>query len=225
MTSFRVIAGLVIVALLAAIFYDLRRGRRRWSGVWRFVSQQAGTALQLWRRRGALTPGGTRDNFRRIASLLSGVLFLLLALTGFVPVLFAGDHLSGALLIIHVTAAPLFAVSLSALALLWAHRLRFGEDDWQIVLDPSRRKGTTRARWISLALKIGFWLILVSSLPLMGSIILSLFPLYGTQGQEGLMRIHGYSALLMLVVSVLVVHLTIASLQNTSEQPSKENPQ
>jgi hypothetical protein len=59
----------------------------------------------------------------------------------------------------------------------------------------------------------------------MGSIILGLFPLFGTEGQEALIRSHGYSALLLLVAAVVVIHLTIAYLQNTSEQPSKEHTQ
>jgi len=102
------------------------------------------------------------------------------------------------------------------------HDLRFDEDDWHIVLDPMHRKRSTKERRIRLALKVGFWLVLVFSLPLMGSIILVLFPLFGTEGETALARVHGYSALLILVASIVVMHLTIAYLQHTSEQSSKE---
>ena len=222
MTLFRLIAGVVITALVAAILYDIRRGRRTWSGVWGFVKGQTGTALHLWRQRAQLARGGTLDNLRRMTYGLSAAFLLLLGLTGFLPVLFLGEHLSGALLIIHVTVAPLFALCLTALAFLWAHRLRFDEDDWHIVLDPMHRKRSTKERRIRLALKVGFWLVLVFSLPLMGSIILGLFPLFGTEGETALARVHGYSALLIMGASIVVMHLTIAYLQHTSEQSSKE---
>jgi hypothetical protein len=59
----------------------------------------------------------------------------------------------------------------------------------------------------------------------MGSIILGLFPIFGTGGQEALIRTHGYSALLIFVASVLAIHVTIAYVQHTSEQTSKESRQ
>jgi hypothetical protein len=153
---------------------------------------------------------------------LSAAFFLLLALTGFLPVLILGKHLSGVFLIIHVTAAPIFALCLSALALLWAHRLRFDEEDWHFVLDPAHRARAGTDRRIRLALKVGFWLVLLFSLPLMGSIILSLFPLFGTEGETMLTRVHAYSALLLLVASILEIHLTIAYVQQISDQPEEE---
>jgi hypothetical protein len=152
MTLFRLVATFVIAALVAAILYDVRRGRRSWSGVWGFVRGQTGTALHLWRERKRLAPGSTRDNLRRMSYGLSAGFLLLLALTGFLPVLFLGGHLSGALLIIHVTVAPLFALCLSALALLWAHRLRFDEADWHFVLSASHRRSSTQPQRIRLAL-------------------------------------------------------------------------
>jgi len=225
MILFRLIAVVVIAALVAAIIYDVRRGGRTWSGVWGFIKGQTGTALHLWRQRAELARGSTLDNLRRMAYGLSAAFLLLLGLTGFLPVLFLGEHVSGALLIIHVTAAPLFALCLTALAFLWAHRLRFDEDDWHIVLDAKRRKGTTEDRRIRLALKAGFWLVLLFSLPLMGSIVLGMFPLFGTEGETALIEVHGYSALLILVASIVVMHLTMAYHQHTSEQPSKESRQ
>lgn len=225
MTLFRLIATAAIVTLVAAIVIDIRRGGKTWGGAWKFFRDQTGTALHLWRTRRERAHGSTFDNLRRMAYGLSAGFLLLLALTGFLPIILFGEHLSGPLLIIHVTVAPLFAISLSALALLWAHRLRFDEDDWHIVLNPSLRRVATVMRWIGLALKIGFWLVLLLSLPLMGSIILGLFPLFGTDGQGALIRVHGYSALLILVVSLVVIHLTIAYIENTFEQPSKESSQ
>jgi hypothetical protein len=223
MTIFRVVSGLVIAALLGGIVFDLRRRRRSWHGVRQFVGDQARIAAHVWRERKNLGTGSALDNFRRIAYGLSAGFFVLLALTGFSPVLVTGEHLSGFLLIVHVTVAPLFALSLSALALLWAHRLRFDEEDWRYVLGPGKRRHSGGERRMKLALKVGFWMVLVFSLPLMGTIILGLFPLFGTEGEAFLTRAHGYSAILLLVAALTEIHLTIAYVQRSTEHSSKEH--
>ena len=223
MTIFRVISGVVIATLLGGIIFDLYRRGWGWHGVMQFVGDQARIVTHVWRERRNLDAGSALDNFRRIAFGFSAALFALLALTGFIQVLFFGEHLSGLLLIIHVTVAPLFALSLSALALLWAHRLRFDEEDWRYVLAPDYRR---RAGWeqrMRLGLKVGFWTVLVLSLPLIGTIILELFPIFGTEGEALLARAHGYSALLLLVAALMEIHLTIAYVQRLTEHSSKEH--
>jgi hypothetical protein len=222
MTLFRIVAGLVITALLVGIIVDLRR-RGGWHGVRQFVRDQTRTGAHLWRERKNLGTRSTLDNLRRIAYGLSSAFFVLLAVTGFVPVLLSGEHLSGLLLIVHVTVAPMFALGLSAIALLWAHRLRFDENDWRFVLSPENRRHSRGDQRMRLALKVGFWMVLVFSLPLMGTIILGLFPLFGTEGEAFLTRAHGYSAILLLVAGLAEIHLTIAYVQRTTEQSSKES--
>ena len=76
------------------------------------------------------------------------------------PVVFLGIHLSGMLMVIHVTAAPLFAIALSVLALLWAHRLRFDESDLQIALGSLKRESQGKDPLVRFALKAGFWLMI-----------------------------------------------------------------
>jgi len=60
------------------------------------------------------------------------------------------------------------------------------------------------------ALKAGFWIILWLSLPLLLSIILGLFPFFGTEGEALLIRLHGYSGLLFLIAALAEVYLIIA---------------
>jgi hypothetical protein len=223
MTIFRLVAALVFLGIAGAILYDVRRGRGYWTGAWRLYRNQAKSDLIRWREKTSPSAGSIFEGLRRTASLVSIALFAILALTGFLPVVVMGNRLSGFLLIVHVTAAPLFALSLATLALLWAHRLRFEDDDLHLLLHPGRKTVHSGPRRRSLALKGGFWILLLLSLPLMGSIILSLFPLFGTEGGESLARIHGYSALLMLLAAVVVVYVTVSSIRNASEQPSKES--
>ncbi len=224
MTLFRILSAIVIIGLAGAILYDLRRQKSGWRDVWKFFKTQTGIALHLWRERRRLAPGSTLDNLRRTAYGLSVAFLVLLGLTGFLPVLILGDRPSDTLLIVHVTVAPFLALCLCALALLWAHRLRFDEEDWHFVLEPAHRKASRIERRIRLALKVGFWLVLLFSLPLMGSIILSLFPLFGTEGETLLIRVHGYSALLFLIASIVEIHLTIAYVQQISQKTSGEIP-
>ncbi|HEX7572301.1 MAG TPA: hypothetical protein VF514_04355 [Bacteroidota bacterium] len=219
MTVFRIIAGLVILALIVGIGYDIRRRMKSWKAAGDFLLRQFRDF-----RHGRRNAGGL-SRVRRIITIVSSGLFLILALTGFLPVIFLGIHLSGVLLVIHVTVAPLFAVSLSALALLWAHRLRFDESDWQIALGSGRWESSRKDALIRLALKVGFWIVLSLSLPLMLTVILGLFPLFGTEGEALLIRLHGYSALLLMMSALGELSLMVAYVEHSTEQPLKEqNP-
>jgi len=222
MTVFRILSGLAIAALLGAIAYDLRRSGERWSCLGRFLRQEAKRAVLDWRGRKNSGAAGTLDILRRVVFGVSAAFFLVLALTGFAPILILGDHLSGILLIIHVTIAPLFALFLSALALLWAHRLRFDEGDWRLALGQERGRPFGKERLVRFALKVGFRLILFLSLPLMLTVILGLFPLFGTEGEALLIRWHGYSALLLMLVTLTEIHLTIVYVHHFTQHPVKE---
>lgn len=222
MTVFRILSGLAIAALLGAIAYDLRRRGDTWRGLRQSMHDQAKHAARVWKQRKSNGTKSMLDNLRSIVYAVTAAFFLLLALTGFSPVLFLGDHLSGVLLIIHVTIAPLFALSLSALALLWAHRLRFDEGDWRFVLGLGKRRSPGKEMLVGLALKVGFWLVLFISLPLMLTVILGLFPLFGTEGEALLIKGHGASALLLMLVALAEMYLTIAYVHHSSEHPVKE---
>jgi hypothetical protein len=219
MSVFRFVAVLLPAALLAGIGYDIRRRMKSWKAAGDLLLRQFRDS-----RHGNGTAGGL-SRIRRTAAIVSGGLLLILALTGFLPVIVLGTHLSGLLLVIHVTAAPLFAVSLSALALLWAHRLRFDDSDWQPALGAGKRDSDGKDALVRFAVKAGFWLSLTLSLPVMLTVILSLFPLFGTRGETLLIRLHGYSALLLLMSALGETYVIIAYSEGTKEQSSKEKNQ
>jgi len=215
MTAFRIIAALAIVALAVFIGRDLRRRVKSWIAAIRLLLPPVGiTGVNL---RGGQPPPPLNDALRRMAYIITAVFLLVLALSGFYPVLATGSHVSGFLLVIHVTIAPLFALSLCALAMFWAHRLRFDRSDLRAAQEIRTRHAREGAPRIRLMLKCGFWLVLVFSLPLMLTIILSLYPLFGTEGETLLIRLHGYSALLLLLAAACEVYLTLVYL--------KESPQ
>jgi hypothetical protein len=225
MTVFRIIAGFSLAALLLGMAYDFRRRLKTWKAAGDLLRRRI--RIPREGRRGG--KAGKLDNVRRIVTIVSSALLLSLAVTGFLPVLFLGSHLSGMLLVIHVTLAPFFGIALSALALLWAHRLRFDEADWRILEGAGRRKFPGNDALARFALKVGFWSALLLSLPLMLTVILGLFPLYGTDGEALLIRLHGYSALLLMMTALgelyLIIGLIIAYGEHSTEQLMKEQNQ
>lgn len=231
MTVFRTVSSLLILGLLGWMAYDLRHRLGSWKAVRSLLGHHAGSVGRDL--RGGERSGGWREYFRKSLYLLTAGLMLLLAITGFIPILLFGDHVSGFLLVIHVTAAPLFALSLSALTLFWAHRMSFREADWHTLKALVRRVGRgperhdpvgpDREALVSFALKAGFWMILTLSLPLMLTIIFGLFPLFGTEGEALLIRLHGYSALLLLLAALTDLYLTIITLERMRASFHKES--
>ncbi|VAX29608.1 hypothetical protein MNBD_IGNAVI01-1747 [hydrothermal vent metagenome] len=130
--------------------------------------------------------------------------------TGFVPLLFTGSDLTGILLLIHVTVAPLIAITFALLVVLFAQSNSFDENDIAVKVNENGNNKTVLK--ITAYLKINFWLISLLSLPAMVSIILSMFPLFGTEGQVNLLEIHRYS---VLIISILVIfHIGLLSVNS-----------
>jgi cytochrome b subunit of formate dehydrogenase len=148
--------------------------------------------------------------FKKLVYLLALFCSLVLAVTGFCPVLIMGRHLAGYMLMIHVTAGGVFAACLVILAVTWAHQHRFNESDWlwlAAVVGRRLPKSDLLPKEGRLFCKLCFWLIVVLGLPLMLSVVLSMFPIFGTAGQNFLANTHRYSTLAFAVVAVVHTYL------------------
>ncbi len=151
---------------------------------------------------------------RLLVYLLAVLCFLVLAFTGFYPSLILGEHISGYPVMIHATFAPVFAVCLAVLAIMWSHNCRFVRGDWpwferlvqRITLVSSDGKPSKST---GLGQKIAFWLLIFLSLPLILSIVLSMFHFFGTYWQELLLSMHGCIAVLFSLVAVVHTVLLI----------------
>ena len=160
-----------------------------------------------------LSPAGV---LRKLVYLLALLCFVVLALTGFYPTLVLGEHISGYLVMVHATFAPVFAICLAVLAVMWARNGRFTGSDWpwfqrfvqRVTLIKSTGK-ETHAQSSSLGQKISFWLIIFLALPLALSIVLSMFPIAGTHWQELLLGIHRYTAVVFAIVVIVHLYLII----------------
>jgi cytochrome b subunit of formate dehydrogenase len=153
---------------------------------------------------------------RILVYLLALLCFVVLAITGFYPTLILGKHITGYLVMVHATFAPVFAVCLAVLAVMWARCCRFASGDWpcfeRIVqrLTLSNSSGDETARKGSgIGQKIAFWLVIFLALPLILSIVLSMFPLFGTHWQEILLSMHRYTALIFAMVAILHTYFII----------------
>ena len=153
---------------------------------------------------------------RMLAYLLALVSFVVLALTGFYPVLILGEHISGYLVMLHVTFAPVLTVCVAVLAVLWASNCRFTAGDWpwfeRIVQRITSVKSTdkkAKSKSSGLGQKITFWLIIFLTLPLALSIVISMFHLFGTHWQELLLGFHRYIAYIFTVVVIVHTFLLI----------------
>jgi cytochrome b subunit of formate dehydrogenase len=151
------------------------------------------------------------DILRILIYLVAALSFVVLAVTGFYPVLILGRHISGYPLMLHATFSPIFAVCLAVLAVLWARACRFTRGDWpwfdRLVQRATLAGGGNREaprKGSSLGQKIMFWLVVFLALPLALSIVLSMFPLFGTHGQELLLGVH--RSIASVFAPVAIVH-------------------
>ncbi|MHC4911693.1 MAG: cytochrome b/b6 domain-containing protein [Planctomycetota bacterium] len=148
---------------------------------------------------------------RMLVYLVALVCFVVLVITGFYPVVFLGEHLSGYLLMVHATFAPVFAGCLAVLALMWADNCRFEKNDWpwlQKLLHGESAAKPADAK-CQLGQKICFWLIVLLALPVILSIVLGMLLPFGTGGQEFLLNLHRYSTLLLAAAAIVHTYLII----------------
>ena len=153
---------------------------------------------------------------RKLVYLLALLCFVVLAVTGFYPTLILGGHISGYLVMVHATFAPVFAICLAVLAVMWARNCRFTRSDWpwfqRIVQRVTLVKSTgeeRKSKSSGLGQKVTFWLIIFLALPLILSIVLSMLSLFGTHGEELLLSVHRYTALVFALVGIVHIYLVI----------------
>jgi cytochrome b subunit of formate dehydrogenase len=154
--------------------------------------------------------------FRKFVYWVALLSFIVLALTGFGQRLLLGKAISGYWLMLHATFGPVFAICLALLALMWAPKCKFGVGDWpwlerliRWIIRPKTDAEEPACQCSNLGRKITFWLIVVLALPLILSIVSSMFPFFGTHCQELLLDAHRYSALLLALAAIVHTYLMI----------------
>ncbi len=206
---FRIISLLGLVGITAAIVWAIRAQRIQFAGTKQALRQQSldiANNLRQWRALSTPARLRTLMRFFYLATLIS---VLLLAITGFLPVIF-GQAVSNFALILHLVLAPLFAIGITALALFWAQRHRFNENDWKLLQQGFKKvERPASPEHPHVWQKICFWLSLLLAVPVIISTVLMMYPLYGTAGQEWLLHLHGYAGLVLLAVVVLHAYFVL----------------
>jgi hypothetical protein len=132
---------------------------------------------------------------------LAGV--AVLGVTAFVAMLRFGS-LGGWWLFLHMFGAGVFTFVLPVLALTWCEANRFGRP-----AQPAGAEGRTPpARFLGLA-KAMFWVILAAGLIVTGTMLLSMLPVFGTDGLKLLLDIHRYAGLAVVAATVLHVYAAL----------------
>ncbi len=182
-----------------------------------FVATLIGIALHYRTIRASAGEGGTQGQPTAQAgpallAILSPwayrfflISFVLLGITGYGPWLVLGAPLSGFVLMAHMVAAPVFAICLAYLAVVWAYRYRWGADD--AARPPASPQADLPREGIALGEKISFWLVILLALPVILTAVLGMFPLFGTPGQVWLLNAHRASAMLLVMATLVDTYL------------------
>lgn len=101
--------------------------------------------------------------------------------------------MAGYPLMVHTVCSAVFVLCMAVLVLGRSQRHAFSGTDWKA------------RRCLRLIAKTCYWLLLLLMLPLTLSIILSMFPWFGTHGLETSFHLHRYSAMTFSVTAVLYV--------------------
>ncbi len=165
------IIGFVATLLGVAICYAALPGNRQW----RIKKSEPWNAI------------------RRLIYPLALLCFLAMVITSFYPLLVLKESIHGYWLILHAVFAPVFAICLVCLVVMWAGNCSFNKNDWPPLQ------------------KICFWLIVILAIPVILSIVLSMFSFFGTKGQEFLLQLHRYSALLLALIVIVHTYLIICT--------------
>lgn len=151
----------------------------------------------------------------RLLFPLTLVCILILALTGFLPQIILGNHMSGYLLILHIAAGPPFTLCMVTMGMLWTDKHRFDKNDWlalQALLN--KRSKTRKKRSINLWQKVCFWLIMLLALSIIFSIVFSMYKILGMHGQEFFLQLHRYSALFIVILTTIYTYIIKVSKQS-----------
>jgi len=146
---------------------------------------------------------------RKLIYLVALFCFVILLVSGFWFVLVSGESLSGYLMMLHATFAGVFSACLALLVLMWAYECKFGSCEWQWLIGLFQRKQGTGGQFFAIAQKVVFWVIMFLALPLILSVVLSMFRYFGTTWQGILLEVHRYTALVFSAAVIIHTFLLI----------------
>jgi hypothetical protein len=147
-------------------------------------------------RRRALV-GGALLKGERLMYLVFVIAVALMAVSS-LGMLLIGDRMTRWMLILHMSVAPLFAIVLTALALLWAEQ------------NALERDAAGLADRFYPGEKFTFWLVVLAGLTTIATAMLGMMSWFGSDAQQTLLNVHRYSALSLLIATVYHAYRLLA---------------
>jgi len=207
---FRILSFIGLIAVIIWIYSALKSNQeiKKSIGVW--IKGQIQEIFFAFKNIKKTPPSDYFVIFRKTIYFLTILCVLILAFTGFLPVLF-GSHLSGYLLLIHVSVAPIFAICMALISLIWANQKRFDRLNWEWFrkLFKKNRNQSNSVQFYNCTEKVFFWFLLILALIIILSILLSMLKYFGTGAQEFLIQLHRFSALFFVIASCYHTYLII----------------
>jgi cytochrome b subunit of formate dehydrogenase len=145
----------------------------------------------------------------RLAYVFGLLSLALMAVTSFVPRLIFGKAMSGYLLMLHVGSSPVFIACLTFTVLTWAYECRLNQEDWQSICRLGRCQVKDALANPGLGCKLSFWLAAILAVPASLSMILSMYPIFGTHGLEFLFCLHQYTGLGLALLAIIHVYFAL----------------
>jgi cytochrome b subunit of formate dehydrogenase len=209
---FRIILIITVIGSSVWLYITFKRSNMTVNKLWRTVREE----FSVFKKFREDQAGQVFVKLRKSTYLLTLIFFLVLALSAYLQVMIWGGPLTGWLLIIHVTAAPLFAISLMLNILVWPQQKRFNQQDWYYLRQILRQKKILllRSNDVEFWNKLIFWIFMLGAIPAILAIVLQLYPVFGSAGMENLLSVHRYSTLILFVTVVIHWRLLLQRLNN-----------
>ncbi len=199
---FRVVAIITITASIIYVLSKLKKLKISPKEFWHLSMQEFRNNLfRVWLENDVSLFQKTKSTVGYICSLLFFILFL----TSFIPVVF-GYKMSGIFMMMHVQAALMMSVAVVLLVFLHSNSNQLSLEELSKLYEDVKSKRSLEPQ---IMLKALYWIIIALILPAMLSIILMLFPLFGTEGLELLADVHRWSVLLLTISLIFVQYFSI----------------
>jgi cytochrome b subunit of formate dehydrogenase len=156
----------------------------------------------VFRPRRRTLPGGSLRAGERLMYLVFVIAMALMAISS-LGVLLIGGHMTRWMLILHMSVAPLFAIVLTALALLWAEQ------------HSMEREAAGGAERFDAGEKFTFWLVVLAGLTTIATAMLLMMSWFGSDAQQTLLNVHRYGSLVLLILTVYQAYRLLAGRPST----------
>ncbi len=190
------VIALLLVGVWLLVFFRKNPGSWRACKAW-FAGECKSAFGKEWLR-----------HWKRTVYYILLLVVAIQALTGFIPFLVLGKPLGGFALMLHVALAPVFAVLAAAFVLGRADAHTFDKKSVEFLSAVAAKKENISALADQFYAKFFFWFVIISAV-IVASMVFSMYPIFGTIGQEKLLNIHRGASVALFVFIILFTLRTV----------------